>query len=294
MYKIRKLITSKHPLRTRKYTPSSNLPPINEVSENPPTTSNSSEPTPISTDNNPIETKLPLPIHIDTPIPNNGQSLIFLGHSWVKRTRDNNYKVQLPPKLNSFDIQFHHAGYIDHAFTELHYIENKYPNLIILHLSANDLDKSPSPFNVRQHFEQLTIQIFQSFPYSKLIIINTESRFLSHKPSHEHYKIASNCFNVWLNRKITKGYLGDRQILIRGKNKLDNPDLYSRDGVHLNRAGQIKYLHIINSFLEKCVDCKNIPVGTPPLLVYCATPGQCDYCLRRSIKPIPTELGRFR
>lgn len=252
----------------------------NVTADSPPKIHNSSNSPATSTSTPYLRLSAPQspPLFLGNP---NGPLLLILGHSWVKRIRDNYCNVPLPSFLSNFNIHCLTVSSLPRSFSEVQRNNHLNPSLVLVHLGGNDIGDGDVD-KIKARFSQLFDQIYNIFPHTKTIITQIEDRF----PSFPDYvgqrdyifKANSKALNLWMQRQVSAGRVADLVLTIRGKEKLTNPEFYTSDGVHLNQIGHSKYLQIISSRIQNLTDCKNIPSGQTPRVVYCTNPSFCQNC----------------
>ena len=171
----------------------------------------------------------------------------MVGHSWVSRLQD---LALLPPK-------FRYLGYGGATFSSLAAgLERKQPKpsveVVFVFAGSNDLDNVATTVEVNSVF--LDCQRFEKvlktvFPSAEIAFNQVEDRYnFNHRedPSalNDSFKRKSNKFNKWLNKRVKKNHL----FVVKGGNGFSNPNLYGRDGVHLNYDGNMNMANKIVNF----------------------------------------------
>ena len=172
----------------------------------------------------------------------------MVGHSWVSRLQDLDL---LPPEFN-------YLGYGGTTFSSLAArLEHKQPKpsveVVFVFAGSNDLDYVATTAEVNlvfldcQRFEKVLKTVF---PSAEIVFIQVEDRYnFYHRedPSalSDSFKRKSNKFNKWLNKWVKKNHL----FFVKGGNGFSNPNLYGRDGAHLNYDGNEKLANKIVNFI---------------------------------------------
>ena len=172
----------------------------------------------------------------------------MIGHSWVAR-------------LKGFDLlpsNFSFVGFGGATFPTLaRKVELLTPDpavgVVFVFAGSNDIDRVGSTAEVNKVFD--TCREFDgvvkvAFPNSRVIYAQIEDRYnRNHRESasalREAFKRKSNKFNKWLNKTLARNSI----FLLKGANSFSNPQLYARDGVHLNLEGNMKLARKIVSFV---------------------------------------------
>lgn len=215
--------------------------------------------------------------------------ILFIGHSWVRRLGEHasSRPRDVDYLLHNFELEFQHESSLRRAVIGKAELKNRnrFPSVIFLHLGGNDLDNE-TPFQmVKQDLKTFVAALKSTYPRVKIVVSQIEPRFPEeYMPNHFcppstkllSFQQKSGYFNSFLRTNKSIGQ--DRVFVVQGNSALTDRLLYCRDGVHLNRQGEITWVGLITSFFRKTFPCSNIPVGLPPLLVYCESPRACNSC----------------
>ena len=226
---------------------------------------------------------------VNLPIPtvNNGlvQSkpvLLVVGHSWIRRLRENWHNLPHPTILSKFTLVFVHTSTIKNCLEAqvLLGFQHIKPSLILFLFGANDLARFPRCDVANWYLELLKITYFL-FPRVKIIVSTVENRFPPHsqeKPGAQllEFQRESRSFNSWLARGSQRRF--DALFLLRGQHLLTDRSLYVKDGVHLTWEGEAKLLVMLARFLAKTRRCGDVPIGLTHLMTFCGHPERCRNC----------------
>ena len=173
---------------------------------------------------------------------------VVIGHSWVAR-------------LKGFDLlpsEFRYLGFGGATFPTLtQKVERLTPDpavgVVFVFAGSNDVDHVGSTAEVNKIFDackEFDGVVKVAFPNSRVIYAQIEDRYhFNHceNPSalREAFKRKSNKFNKWLNKVIAKDHI----FVLKGANGFSNPQLYARDGVHLNFDGNMRLARKIAAFV---------------------------------------------
>lgn len=193
-------------------------------------------------------------------------SVLFIGHSYVRRIKSYRLSNNLPTNM-SFDnitlvFNFIFVGGKNYEFFNAdNKIRNKIkshsPDIILVSLTGNAVSKSSNNDMPSANAE---MRIFHSwlcatFPFAKILPIEAEPRFnvhrelpVKHNPLKESYKSRRKAMNMAMSRMSCK------HGMIRVYNRLNDRNLFLRRErtpyVHLNDAGNYVYWDIIYKGLK--------------------------------------------
>lgn len=222
----------------------------------------------------------PLPTNRDKPL------VLYIGHSWFRRTFNNYYKVKTPPIFQNFNNEFVHVSTYQDAIVQEFQTATP-PSIVFIHLGSNDLGSTIPYDETKTNALTVTSYLQNKFPFAKFVISQIEERHYLDTVDNLEYKRRSTAFNDWQKRQLRQQRLADKILLIRGVDRLSDCNLYNKDGIHLTDDGQKIFLKIYASFLERLQDCTTSAEDTP-LLRYCCNPGRCTTCTARIVTPLPT------
>ena len=177
---------------------------------------------------------------------------LVIGHSWVARLP--NYKKFLPYGGQFVGIggaTFRKAVFMLDTYARIPDVQRQHPYLVVVVLGGNEISNATSHSEVdflTAHCEDFCAEVRRRFPEAKIAVCQIEDRF---DPSTRlvlaDHKRFGNRFNNWLNKWKGK----DALVTIKGKGVLSDPTVYCQDGVHLNRAGYVRFCSRLSHTINK-------------------------------------------
>ena len=176
----------------------------------------------------------------------------MIEHSWVRRLAE----LDLPECEGFRYICKGGATFVNiRGQVEQYFVANPSrpkPLRIFVFLGSNDLDVIPGTaevYLVTRECENLSNLLRRLCPGAEIIFAQVEDRYdFNHCENPDtvrrEFKAKANKFNKWMN--LWKGK--DHLFILKGRKGFSDPELYARDGVHLNYQGNLKLAQRIADF----------------------------------------------
>lgn len=183
-------------------------------------------------------------------------NVCMIGHSYIRYLHNENLRfVEIKHNLRAQLSYVFRAGATFRTFLEnkgwVDLAKGSNPDIIIVYLGGNDIREQTPLQVVYKNAKDFYALLRELFPNAKIVASQVESRYLAHTnsfgtPAAQQYSSLANYLNNYLNKEIkTK----DKLFMVKGANKLSNPDIYGPDGVHLTDTGLMIFAHLIREFL---------------------------------------------
>ena len=173
---------------------------------------------------------------------------VVIGHSWVKRLQN----------LDLLPVDFILVGHGGATFTSLtESLDRLEPDVsvrrVFIFAGSNDIDSAKGTAGVNDVFEtclRFRECVTRKFPRATIIQAQVEDRFAVRRHCQSwqvrlDFKRKSNKFNKWLLKHSPKNCL----FVLKGANGFSDPHLYDRQGIHLNREGNLRLVEKIMNFV---------------------------------------------
>lgn len=184
----------------------------------------------------------------------------LFGHSYIRDLHsldnkqllvDQDYKVELR-------YLFSPGATIAHYFSHEDSYECLFsdsPDVIFIFLGGNDLRVDWDIHDTITKYKTLVQNISLRLPKTAIICAYIEPRFAPanlrfNTPDPLEYKALARKFNNWLQR----WNVPYRKFLTWGSNRLENPNLFKPDLVHLNESGLILFWNLFEDLLLKVIE----------------------------------------
>ena len=212
-----------------------------------------------------------LPVKLERPLAQPSHSVLVLGHSYVRDLKNSYSLVKENPH---FDFSFLLQQFIcfDPKPGSTFELWNKQdwltkgkscltrdPHAIIVILGGNDFNPSLFATEGNPITPVLTsIQIFfsnlkQLYPQSKIIFAKVENRFYNNSNKHPHSPPVElhTRYSKYLNLYIYRHKICNTFVHTNDKKfGIGDAKFFSKDGVHLNKMGLVRYWFLISSSLK--------------------------------------------
>ena len=184
----------------------------------------------------------------------------FFGHSYIRDLEKlGNFEVTVDDRFSIECSYFYRPGGTARYFSEnkrdLGPLLSSSPDVVVVFLGGNDLRLDWSIYDTISDYKSLISYLSSELPGMPIICSYIEHRFA---PANNHfntpdpivYKSLARKFNNWLQRwKIPY-----RKFITWGTNRLENRDLFKRDGVHLNEQGLVLLWDLLEDLSLKVVE----------------------------------------
>lgn len=192
--------------------------------------------------------------------------LFILGHSYVRDLED---KI----KIRSFDLcnykvviqYFPLPGATFHRFIQRsdwkQHLLNFKADIVLVVLGGNDISKEISNSEIQGKFKELC-QILHNLPRRLIILFSEIEKRRLPDQTHSHLNRFDIPYLDWtkrrraLNNYFNNSKLCHSLVRVAGKGRLDHPNCYKPDGVHLTKASLEKYLNFIRCTIEWLIQKK--------------------------------------
>ena len=184
----------------------------------------------------------------------------LFGHSYIRHLGrlenkqllvDEDYKLELRYMFKpgaTIDYYFYNPGSYECLFSDS-------PDVIFLFLGGNDLRTDWDIHDTIFKYKTLVQNIALRLPTAAIICSYIEPRFAPanpryNSPNPSEYKTLARKFNNWLQRwKVPY-----RKFLTWGSNRLENPNLFKADLIHLNESGITLFWNLFEDLLLKVIE----------------------------------------
>lgn len=173
------------------------------------------------------------------------ESVLFLGSSSIRMWDLNKWF----PKADYINRGFGGSEISDSIYFFDRLVTKYSPQTVVFYAGDNDIAKGKSPERVAKDF-----QVFAEKMKSKLP--NTRIVFVAIKPSLSRWKLVEKMRKANL---LIKNYADEHKLIdfadidtpMIGKDGKPKPDLFLKDGLHLNDAGYKVWYDVVQPLLEK-------------------------------------------
>ena len=193
----------------------------------------------------------------------NHSRVAIMGHSYVRQLA-NMEKTTMDVRNFIFKMRyFHHSGASYDTFLQndewFREIAKYEPHYVVVILAGNSISSDAGRQVVRSQCAEFYRRLKYNLPNTIIISAQCEMRYYQagnkwKAPLENQYFSDRNYINNVINRQIKER---DYLIKIIGRDRLDNKELYMKDGVHLKPAGWKMYMGFIEGTFAYIIDDLN-------------------------------------
>ena len=191
--------------------------------------------------------------------------VLLFGHSYIRDLQNLGHKEIVVDDKFTVELEylFKAGGTVAHYWKHKEILDPliaSSPDVLFIFLGGNDLRTDWDIYDTISAYKNLVLYLSSKLSGVPIICSYIEPRFALpegpyHTPDQSVYKSYARKFNNWL-KKFDVPYC---KFLTWGSNRLENKELFKRDGVHLNQQGLFILWDLLEDLLIKVVDtCYNL------------------------------------
>lgn len=186
--------------------------------------------------------------------------ILLFGHSYIRDLQklgnkeidvDNKYSVE-------FNYIFRTGGTISHYWNNKGLLDPliaSSPDILFIFLGGNDIRTDWNIHDTISTYKNLIQYLSSKLPNVPIVCAYIEPRFALpggyfNTPEQSVYKAYARKFNNWLQRWDVPY----RKFMTWGSNRLENRELFKKDGIHLNERGLILLWDLLEDLFLKVVE----------------------------------------
>ena len=188
-------------------------------------------------------------------------SVAILGHSYVRDLKALNHSTIAVTENLQITLSYHFrcGGTFEAFLNNSDFLDSVslHPDIVLVYLGGNDVRIQTPLSVVYANCKRFYLTVKDRLPRALIVASQIESRYCTSvnrfgTPAAEEYSKLANYFDKWINRQ---SQFKDKLFMVKGANKLSNPEYYARDRIHLNASGIRRLFQLLKDFLcQLCLE----------------------------------------